>query len=115
MQNYDKAYELARQMRSSETYQAYLKARDAAFENQMNKEIYKKYVEISRTVTALQMSGQQVDEKLQAEFNQLVGVLSLNGDMMAFLLAEHKLNQMIGDVFKIIGDAVEINLDFLKD
>lgn len=113
MQNYDKAHELAREMRDSELYKNYCAAKEKAFENELNRDLYKKFAEMSRAVNAAQLAGQQPGEELQQQFNQMMSLLSLNEDVMNFMMAEHMLNQMMSDVFKILAEAVDLNLDFL--
>ena len=114
MQNYDKAYELAREMHESDLYKNYCAAKEKAFANELNRDLYKKFVSISRAVNAAQLAGQQPSEELQQQFNQLMSVLALNLDVSNFMMAEHLLNQMMSDVFKILADAVDLNLDFLE-
>ena len=60
MQNYDKAYELAKEIKESEVYQSYLKAKEEAFSNELNKNLYDKYTELTRQVMGAQMAGQPV-------------------------------------------------------
>ena len=115
MQNYDKAYELAKQMKQSEEYQAYCEAKEKAFAEQLNKDLYKKFLEISRAANAAHMAGQEPSAELVEQCNKLMSVLSLNTDVQDFMLAEHRLNQMIGDIFKILADAVQVDLSFLED
>ena len=47
MISYDKAYELARELKSSEEYRVYTQAKAKAFENEMNKNLYKEMKNIS--------------------------------------------------------------------
>ena len=41
-------------------------------------------------------------------------VLQLNRDASDFLLAEYKLNVMLGDVYKILAEAIDIDLGMLE-
>ena len=34
---------------------------------------------------------------------------------MNYLMAEHAVNQIMSDIYKILADAVEIDLHFLED
>ena len=61
------------------------------------------------------MAGQEPSAELVEQYNKLMSVLSLNTDVQDFMLAEHRLNQMIGDIFKILADAVQVDLSFLED
>ena len=64
MQNYDKAYELAKEIKESEVYQSYLKAKEEAFSNELNKNLYDKYTELTRQVMGAQMAGQPVTDDI---------------------------------------------------
>ncbi len=112
MQNYDKAYDLAKEIKNSEIYASYLKAKEQAFTNPLNKEVYGKYQEMAHNVMGLQMSGQALPEELQQQYQQMMGVLSLNTELTNFMLAEHRLNQLMSDIFKILADAVDLDLGF---
>jgi cell fate (sporulation/competence/biofilm development) regulator YlbF (YheA/YmcA/DUF963 family) len=114
MNSYDTAYALAREMRESEVYQSYVAAKEKAFEKELNRDLYKQFVQVSREVQAAQFAGQPVSEELQTRFGQLMGVLSLNADVTAFMMTEHRLNQMMSDIFKILADAVDLDLGFLN-
>ena len=93
MQNYDKAYELAKEIKESEN-------------------LYDKYTELTRQVMGAQMAGQPVTDEMQQQYQQLMGVLSLNTELTNFMLAEHRLNQLMSDIFKILADAVQMDLGF---
>ena len=112
MQNYDKAYELAKEIKESEVYQSYLKAKEEAFSNDLNKNLYDKYTELTRQVMGAQMAGQPVTDEMQQQYQQLMGVLSLNTELTNFMRAEHRLNQLMSDIFKILADAVQMDLGF---
>ncbi len=100
MQNYDKAYELAKEIKESEVYQSYLKAKEEAFSNELNKNLYDKDTELTRQVMGAQMAGQPVTDEMQQQYQQLMGVLSLNTELTNFMLAEHRLNQLMSDILR---------------
>ncbi|MBE5780597.1 MAG: YlbF family regulator [Clostridiales bacterium] len=115
MISYDKAYELARELKSSEEYRVYTQAKAKAFENEMNKNLYKEMKNISYAINAAYLAGQQPDGELSEKYQKLMGVLSLNSDVMAFMQAEYRINQMMTDVFKILSEAVDLRLDFMAE
>jgi cell fate (sporulation/competence/biofilm development) regulator YlbF (YheA/YmcA/DUF963 family) len=114
MNNYDTAYQLSREMRESDEYRAYCAAKENAFEKQLNRDLYRQFIQISREIQAAQFANQSIPEETQAKFNQLIGFLSLNAELGEFMMAEHRMNQMMGDVFKILADAVDLDLGFLE-
>jgi cell fate (sporulation/competence/biofilm development) regulator YlbF (YheA/YmcA/DUF963 family) len=113
MNSYDTAHSLAREMRASEVYKIYCEAREKAFEKELNRDLYKQYFQVSREVHAAQMANTPISEEQQTRFKQLFNLLSLNAELTAFMMAEHRLHQMIGDIYKILGDAVDLDLGFL--
>lgn len=109
-QIYDKAHELAKLISQSEEYKSVKELKDRLFEDDVNKQVYNQYKQTSMAVSAAYMQNQQPEPELQEEYNRLMSVLSLNADMTNFIMAEFRLNQLLGDVFKIIGDAVDLRM-----
>lgn len=112
---YDAAHALANEMRASEEYTNYCAAKEKAFEDDMSKDLYNQFKKLSMTVNAAVMAGQQLDEETQQKYQQMLSLLSLNPKLNEFMIAEHRLNLLIGDVFKILADAVEMDLSFLGE
>ena len=115
MPSYDKVHALANELKNSEEYREYCQARDAAFEHEMNRSLYKEQKKVSMAINAAYMAGQEPSEDLKKKYQSLIEVLALNEDVTKFMMAEHKLNQMMGDIFNILAEAIDLNLDFLKD
>ena len=40
-------------------------------------------------------------------------VVQFNRDVSDFLQAEYRINQMMNDIFRILGDAVDLDLSFM--
>ena len=59
--------------------------------------------------------GQQPDAELTEKYQKLMGILSLNQEVMTFIQAEYRINQVMGDIFKILSEAVDMQLDFLSE
>lgn len=112
---YDKAHALAGELAASEEYTAYKTAKEAAMENETNRVLLEEYKKLSLEAQAFLLSGRQVDSELMQKINKLNEVLALNAAAQAYLLAEYRFNRMMGDVFKILADAVEVDLGFLRD
>lgn len=115
MKNYDKAYDLAKEIKESEEYLEYCSLRDEVFADEINRSLYKQYRQLSLSINAALMAGQEIDEETNEKYNKLTGLLSLNPKVNEFMIAEHRVNQTMGDIFKILADAIELELDFLKD
>ena len=54
------------------------------------------------------MSGQQPGEEQMDKLKKLGEVLAFNPKVTEFFAAEYKFNTIISDIYKIIGDACEL-------
>ena len=66
-------------------------------------------------MNAAYLAGQQPDAELTEKYQKLMGILSLNQEVMTFIQAEYRINQVMGDIFKILSEAVDMQLDFLSE
>ena len=60
------------------------------------------------------VSGKKDDEAIE-RIQKIGEVLQLNPDASAYLLAEYRLNTMLGDVYKILADGVDLDLGISED
>ena len=107
---YSKAHELARDIRESEEYQTYARLKETVFADDTNRTLlteYKKMQTRLQMAAIAQSSGQE--EEMQ-RFSQLTTLLFASQEVSAYLLAEMRLQQAMGDIFKILTDAS--GLDF---
>ncbi len=111
MKNYDTAYALAREIRESELYQQFLAAKEKAFEKEMNRDLYKQFMQISTEIQQLYFAGQQASEEQQTKYKQLLDVLSLNPDVQAYIMIDQRIHQMLNDIIKILTDDLDFSLE----
>ncbi len=109
----DTAHLLARQLRDSAEYAAFEKARDAAMENDTTKSLINEYHRLQIQAQAASMSGQS-NEALLDKLKKVGEVLQFDADASKFLFAEFRLNQLLADVYKILADAIDIDLGALE-
>ncbi|MCE5235517.1 MAG: YlbF family regulator [Clostridiaceae bacterium] len=111
---YDKARELASLLKNSDEYKAYLGLKETATANETTKALIKEYHQLQFRAQSAAMSGKKDDETL--ERLQKVGeILQLNREASEFLLAEYRLNIMLSDVYKILAEAIDVDLGMLED
>ncbi|MBQ9832909.1 MAG: YlbF family regulator [Clostridia bacterium] len=110
---YDKARELAKLLSTSEEYKEYKEASDKAFENETTKALIKEYHQLQMQAQASVVSGKK-DDALLERLQKVGEVLQLNSDASRFLIAEFRLNRMLGDVYKILAEAIDIDLGMLE-
>lgn len=111
---YDGVYALANEIKGSEEYKQYAEAKEAAFANDTNAALIKEYQKLMVEVQMYLAAGQQAPAETSERMQQLIQILQMNNEAMAFLLAETRFNSVMSDVFRILTEAVDIKLDFLE-
>lgn len=111
---YDKAQELARMLSGSEEYAAYKDARERAFANDTTKALIKEYNTLRIRAQGAVVSGKKDDECLE-RLQKIGEVLQLNRDASDYLIAEYRLNTMLGDVYRILAQALDLSLDMIDE
>ncbi len=115
MNIYDKAHELAREISSSDEYRKYKELKDELYQNEASRSLIKQYKKLQFEAQAQIMSGSQPGSETMDKLKKLGDVLQFNPKASEFFIAEYKLNTMISDIYKIIGDACDIDVDFMKE
>ena len=113
MNVYDKAHELAACLKQSDEYLEYKRLRDAAYEDSTNKALLDEYKRLQFRMQAKMASGESMPEADLQRLQQIGALLQFNPDVSAYLLAEFRFQKMLSDIFKILADVANIDLDSL--
>ena len=111
---YDTAKRLAAQMRESQEYTAYEKAKELATENDTTRALIDEYHRLQIQAQAAMVSGQSNSE-LMEKLQKVGELLQFDPAASAYLMAEFRLNRMVADVYKILAEAVGIDLGRLEN
>ena len=114
MNLYDKAHELARTLRESEEYRSYADMREKAMQNDTQRALLTEYKKLQYQLQIEMASGNTPDADNVERLKKLAAVLQLSPEAGAYLLAEVRLQQVLADIYKILGEAADIDLDFLN-
>ena len=109
----DRAKQLADEMRQSEEYRAYCAAKERAYSAESTRNLLNEYHRLRTRAQAYALSGERNDELL-AKLQKLGELLQFDADAAEYLLAEYRLTEMLGDVYKILAQAVEMDLGDLE-
>ena len=115
MQVYDKAHDLAAQIKNSDDYKAYAQLKESVMASDQNKALIGDYEKLQMQAQASVLTGAEPDDETMDKLKKLGEVLAFNADVSAYLLAKYKFQTMVGDVYKIIGDACDLGLDLFKE
>lgn len=110
---YDTAKLLANEMKSSVEYREYEKAKARAMENNTTRTLIDEYNRLQIRSQAALIAGDKESESLK-KLQKIGELLQFDADASAYLMAEFRLKRMLGDVYKILADAVEIDLSSLE-
>ena len=108
---YAKAHELAQEIRQSEEYKTYMDLRDRVMADDTNKTLLKEYKKMQTRLQMAAMAQSSSDNEEMQRFSQLSALLFSQQEISAYLLAEMRLQQAMGDIFKIITDASGLELE----
>lgn len=106
MSVYDKAYELANALTRSPEYQQYLATKEKLQEDETNLFILEDYRRQQWEMQMARVLGQEIKEETTQEMEDLYFFLSANPAINEFLTAEYRLSRMIGNVQKIVAEAI---------
>jgi cell fate (sporulation/competence/biofilm development) regulator YlbF (YheA/YmcA/DUF963 family) len=112
MNPYDQAHELARGLKASGEYRAWLESRKQIEADPKNKEMLN---ELRRLQWELEMDkalGREVNTDKQQRLQQVTGLVSLNPALQDYLGAEYRFAQLMADVQKILAEALN---EWFKD
>ncbi len=110
---YDTAKRLAGELKASEEYVSYAEARERATANESTRALLSEYARLQLRAQAAAVSGRRDDEAMQ-KLQKLGELLQFDSDAAACLMAEYRLKQMLGDVYRILAEAVDIDLGALE-
>ena len=110
---YDTAKRLAAELQQSAEYQSYRTLRDTVTENATTKSLLDEYHRLQLQAQAAAVQGTPNDELLQ-KLQKLGEVLQFDKDAAEFLIAEYRMNRMLADVYKILAEAIDIDLGALE-
>lgn len=114
MSVHDKAYELANSLKVSTEFVDFKNAKEAIEKDPKTKEMVYDFKKKQFELQAEHFSGKEPDKAKVANLHNLYNILTANEEISKYFEAEFRFSQMISDVYKIIGESVEIDFDFAK-
>lgn len=110
---YDTARQLAAELKNSTEYKNYHNLREQVRENDTTKNLLDEYHRLQLQAQAASMQGKP-DDALMQKMQKIGEVLQFDQNASAFLIAEYQISRMLADVYKILAEAIEIDLGALE-
>jgi len=112
---YDKANELAALIRESDEYKQFKSLKDELYEVDTTKKMLIDYKKMQFEAQAIYLSGKEVPAETMDRIKKMGEVLQFNPKITEFFTAEYRFNTLISDLYKIIGDACEIDMELFQE
>ncbi len=109
---YDQAHLLARSIKASPEYADFRLASSRLEGEKSSLAVFRDFRRRQFELQSRLFRGQEVDEAEQERFAKLSDIVSSHPVISAFLQAEFTLSRLLGDIQKIIAEAVNIELSW---
>lgn len=107
---YSAAHRLAQEIRQSEEYQTYHRLKADVMADETVAALIREYKKLQVTLQMAAMSGQQPDGEDMQRFSGISALLFGKPEVSQYLLAEMRLQQAMADIFKIITEAADLDM-----
>lgn len=102
---------LANAISQSDEYLAYAALKDAVMSNDTNKALLHEYQKLQTMLQMAAMAGKETSEEDVQRFTQLSSLLYMNTEVSQYLLAQMRLQRMVGETLQTITKAAGIDLE----
>lgn len=110
MNVYDYAHQLANALKQSNEYQTYKELQGKIKANPENNRMVNDFRKRQFEIQGQQMMGQKVEDHKLKELENLHNNMMQNPLISEFIHAEYKLTQIMTDIYKVMGDALELDM-----
>ncbi len=107
---HDYAHSLARALRDSPEHKALATARQRVKGNATAEQMIKDYHNKQLEMQAEVLQGKEPSQAQQEALQRLLTIIQGSADVRDYLQAEARLGTLLNDIYKILGEAVELDL-----
>ena len=107
MKVYDKANELAKDLKDSEEYLAYKKVKEEVYQNPELKGKIEEFEKIRYEAQVMAIQGGQQDAEKMKKLQEMYDILNKEAKIKEYFDIEVRFNIMLADVNKIISESVK--------
>ncbi|MBP2031568.1 cell fate (sporulation/competence/biofilm development) regulator YlbF (YheA/YmcA/DUF963 family) [Clostridium algifaecis] len=115
MNIYDKANELAEELKKSEEVLNLRKASKKIVDNKTNQKILEDFRKIQMDAYSENMKYGKVSEETMKKFKDIGSVISANPSVNEYIQSEQKFTIMWQKILKVLNDAIGIDFSFGED
>ena len=112
MNIYDKAHELARELKNSDEYRRYLQVKEVLEGDAQTKKMVQDFLDRQMEIEYEAVSGKRDQDKIE-QAQKMYQLLSCNVCAREFLDNYLRFQKVMGDIYKILSDSVAEGLDII--
>jgi len=109
----DDAKRLADKLRASEEYAAYRDAKERAYASETTAALLNEFYSLRMKIQAASVAGKS-DPEAAEKLQRLGELLQFDAAAAEYLMAEFRLNTVLGDIYKLLAKAVDLDLGALE-
>ncbi len=111
---YDSANALARAIRECEEFKAYKRLKDQVMADEGTKQLITQYKSLQFAAQAEYLAGREPSRETVDKLQKMGEVLQFNPAVAEYFTAEYKFNTIVSDIYRIIGEACEIDTSLFE-
>ena len=98
-------------LRNTETFQTYEELKKSVMADEVNRRLLDRFMRAQSALQMAAMAGQQPDSDDMQRFQGITSLLFAKSEVSQYLLAEMRLQQAMADIFKILTEAADLDMD----
>lgn len=103
---------LSRALEQSDEYLKYAQLKEAVMQNETNRALIKEYQALQTQLQMAAMAGKDTSDAEVQRFQQIGSLLYMNTETSQYLMAQLRLQKLVGDVFGEVAKGSGLELDF---
>ncbi len=108
--DYSTAHQLARELKESEEWRTYHALHDEVMQDETVAALIQEFRKLQLSIQMSAMSGQQANSEDMQRFSGISALLYAKPEVSQYMLAELRLQQTMADLFKILTDAADLDI-----
>lgn len=112
MNFYDKVNELVKTLKETNEYKEFLRLKQKINSNQESYKMVKDFKEKQQKQQMEYINTGKINEQMQGELENLYSILVRNDDVRSMLEYEMRINVLLADMQKIVGDGIKEIIEF---
>ena len=109
--DYSSTYRLAQDIRDSAEYKNYHELKESVMSDETTAALVKEYRKLQMSIQMTAMSGSTASQEDMQRFSGISTLLFSKPEVSQFLLSEMQLQQALADIFKIVTEAADLDIN----